>query len=50
MNNIEPAAKNYLCDLVVVLCSLVAALAQLSQVHRNWKSSFDEPVDQNDKT
>lgn len=50
MNNIETAAKNYLCDLVVVLCSLVAALAQLSQVHRNWKASFDEPGDRNDKT
>lgn len=50
MDNMETAVKNYICDLVVVLCSLVAALAQLSQVRRNWKASFDEPVDQNDKT
>ena len=50
MNNMEIAVKNYICDLVVVLCSLVTALAQLSQVRRNWKASFDEQADRNDKT
>lgn len=46
MNNMETAVKNYICDLVVVLCSLVAALAQLSSVRRNWKASLDECNDE----
>lgn len=46
MNNMETAVKNYICDLVVVLCSLVAALAQLSSVRRNWKASLISPKEE----
>lgn len=46
MDNMETAVKNYICDLVVVLCSLVAALAQLSSVRRNWKASLISPKEE----
>lgn len=42
MNQTRLAVSGYICDLVMAICAIIGAVAQLRHVVINWQASTEE--------
>lgn len=45
MNQTRLAVSGYICDLVIAICAIIGAVAQLRRVVISWKTSTEESED-----
>lgn len=46
MNQTRIAVSGYICDLVIAICAIIGAVAQLRHVVINWQASTEEESDE----
>ena len=46
MNQTRLAVSGYICDLVIAICAIIGAIAQLRHVVINWQASTEESEEQ----
>ena len=46
MNQTRIAVSGYICDLVIAICAIIGAVAQLRHVVINWQESTEESVEE----
>lgn len=45
MNQTRLAVSGYICDLIMAICAIIGAVAQLRHVVLNWQASTEEQHD-----